>query len=142
MDDLVQETFLAAWANLNNFRGDSGLRHWLLGIARHKVEEYYRARLREAGLAPDETGEDGYQPPVVPIELDVELDRKRTWERTREVLSDLPESYATALLWRYWEQRSTRDIALAAGKTEKAVERLLARAREQFRRRWTERVNH
>jgi len=41
-----------------------------------------------------------------------------------------------ALLWRYWEARSARDIANAIGKTEKAVERLLARARARFRQLW------
>jgi len=43
-EDLVQEIFLAAWENLDKFRGDSPLRSWLLGIARHKVEDYYRRR--------------------------------------------------------------------------------------------------
>jgi len=40
------------------------------------------------------------------------------------------------LLWRYTENLSTREMAQNAGKTEKAIERLLARAREHFRRRW------
>src|SRR6516165_12705768 len=46
-DDLVQEVFLAAWESLDKFRGDAPLRSWLLGIARHKVEDHYRKRLRE-----------------------------------------------------------------------------------------------
>jgi DNA-directed RNA polymerase specialized sigma24 family protein len=39
-------------------------------------------------------------------------------------------------LWRYWEQRSTRDIAVAIGTTEKGVERRLARARARFKELW------
>lgn len=50
VDDLVQEVFLAAWENLNTFRGESSLRNWLLGIARHKVEDHYRKRLKEVQL--------------------------------------------------------------------------------------------
>jgi len=46
VDDLVQEVFLAAWANLGKFRADGSLQAWLIGIARHKVEDYYRERLR------------------------------------------------------------------------------------------------
>ncbi len=133
-EDLVQETFLAAWENLARFRGDAPLRKWLLGIARHKVEDYYRARLREAAL-PDEEDE---EPRLETEPLDVMLDRTRAQRRTREVLAELPESYRVALLWRYWEQRSAREIAQATAKTEKAVERLLARAREQFRKRWND----
>src|SRR5438552_9919032 len=46
-EDLLQEVFLASWKNLQNYRADAPLRHWLLGIARHKVEDYYRRQLNE-----------------------------------------------------------------------------------------------
>ncbi len=52
------------------------------------------------------------------------------------MLNEMPQHYSVALLWRYWERRSAREVAQATGRSEKAVERLLARAREQFRRRW------
>src|SRR6266852_2395730 len=45
-EDLVQEVFVAAWRGLKSYRGDASLRSWLLGIARHKVDDYYRKRLR------------------------------------------------------------------------------------------------
>ena len=128
-DDLVQEVFLAAWEGLGEFRGDSSLKVWLLGIARHKVEDHYRRRLRRA----EETLEDG---PAEEPEFEALLDRARLEERAQRVLGALPPEYAAALLWRYWEKRSTEEMALATGKTAKAVERLLARARQQFKKRW------
>src|SRR5262249_21754841 len=42
VDDIVQDVFLSAWESLDRFQGTSPLRVWLLGIARHKVEDYYR----------------------------------------------------------------------------------------------------
>ena len=39
VEDLLQEVLISAWKNLPNFRGDAGLRPWVLGIARHKVED-------------------------------------------------------------------------------------------------------
>src|SRR5688500_777235 len=47
VDDLVQDVFLAALGSLPRFLGNAPLRAWLLGIARHKVEAYYRRQLRE-----------------------------------------------------------------------------------------------
>ena len=48
VEDLMQEILVAAWKNLANFRAEADLRSWMLGIARHKVEDYYRKKFREA----------------------------------------------------------------------------------------------
>jgi RNA polymerase sigma-70 factor, ECF subfamily len=134
VEDLVHEVFLAAWDSLPNYHGSGPLQAWVMGIARHKVEDYYRARLR----AP-ESIEDVEQEPISPASVSdfhqlMEQDevRKNTWR----VMRDLPERYRMALIWRYWEKASAREMALKTGKTEKAIERLLARAREEFRERW------
>ena len=137
VDDLVQEIFLAAWENLERFRGDSPLRNWLLGIARHKVEDHYRKRLRELPLEDEEERLEN-SPSDVP-DLEETLAKRQAGQRTREILSSLSETYSVILLWRYWEKRSLRDIAVQTGRTEKAIERLLARARQQFKKRWNER---
>jgi RNA polymerase sigma-70 factor, ECF subfamily len=137
VDDFVQEIFLAAWESLPKYRGESPLRAWLLGIARHKVEDYYRKRLREVQLTAgeqDSPREDSTFPGVQEV-----IERSQAKRTTQEIIADLPEVYAVALLWRYWEKRSLREIALQTGKTEKAVERLLARARNQFKKKWDER---
>jgi RNA polymerase sigma factor (sigma-70 family) len=64
------------------------------------------------------------------------MDRANLEGRVRGILEELPEVYGLALLWRYWERRSAKEIAETTGKTEKAVERILARARAQFKRKW------
>jgi RNA polymerase sigma-70 factor (ECF subfamily) len=133
VDDLVQDIFIAAWENLASYRGDSPLGSWLHGIARHKVENYYRACLR-APLALDEADQDSAG--SVKPDFDEFLDRERLQQKTRAVLATLPEAYSLALLWRYWEQCSAEEMAMRTGKTQKAIERLLARAREMFRERW------
>ncbi len=133
IDDLVQETFLAALANLEQFRGTASLRSWLLGIARHKVEDYYRDQLRRPTALEDAT----FAEPAADRPLaDETIDRERMEARTRQILRQLPEAYGVVLLWRYWENRSVRDIATSSGRTEKAIERLLARARARFREMW------
>ena len=133
-EDLVQEVFLAAWHSLANFRGEASLRHWLLGIARHKIEDYYRKRLREPEM-PDEIDETLPELIVIP-RYEEQLDLVSNVEKTHRVLARLPEKYGLVLLWRYLEQRSAREMAQLTGKTEKAIERLLARARDHFRKEW------
>lgn len=128
VEDIVQEVFLDAWESLQEFRADSGVRAWLLGIARHKVQDFYRARLRVF----EAIDEDVFTSPEPAA--DEMLDRGRTQERVRAAMAKLPELYQIALLWRYWEKRSAEEMAHQTGKTVKAIERLLARAREHFRR--------
>ncbi|HTQ54017.1 MAG TPA: RNA polymerase sigma factor [Bryobacteraceae bacterium] len=134
VDDLVQEVFLAAWESLGAYRGDASLRSWLQGIARHKIENYYRACLR-APLPFDDAGPE-IAGAIADIGVDESLDRGRLEEKTRRILATLPETHSLALLWRYWEKRSAQEMAERTGKTVKAVERLLARARHMFRERW------
>ena len=134
VEDLVQEVFLAAWNSLRSFRGEASLRHWLLGIARHKIEDYYRKRLREPAVS-NEINEELPEQVFIPKYED-QLDRAANLEKTYRVLAKLPENYGLVLLWRYLEQRSAREMAQLTGRTEKAIERLLARARDRFRKEW------
>ena len=134
VDDLVHETFIAAWQRLVTFRGDSPLETWIIGIARHKIQDYYRDRLSRMEVWEDDTEGEGEN--AAGPALDMEIDRQLLVDRALSVLSRLPEQYATILLWRYWEHKNTREIGEAIGKTEKAVERLLARGREHFKRGW------
>jgi len=137
VDDLVQEVFLAAWENLESFKGESPLRNWLLGIARHKVEDHYRKRLREIQVLSEE--ESPGVEPANESRIEEAIQEQQTAKKTKEILALLPEQYSIVLLWRYWEKRSLSEIAAQTGRTEKAIERLLARARDQFKREWNER---
>ena len=134
VDDLVQDVFLAALSGLPRFTGASPLRAWLRGIARHKVEDYYRQRLRDP-----EPLADGTEPDQLMSEtplFDERIDLARLRRKAQDVMRQLPEPYAVVLLWRYWEGRSVRQMAIATGRTEKGIERLLARARAHFRQLW------
>ena len=134
VDDLVQEVFLAALTAIGTFRVESSPRTWLLGITRYKIADYYRERLRSLPLdtAEAQTDEGGADP-----RIEEALDRHRLEEKARAVLSTLSDTYRAVLVCRYWDQRSVGEIAEMSGKTVKSIERLLARARQQFRRSWS-----
>lgn len=136
IEDILQEILLAAWQALPTYRGDSSLQSWILGIARHKIDDYYRKRIREESTTGEE--EDSAPEPAMEPNLEQQLDSAAQQEKVQQILFSLPETYALALIWRYRDEKSVRDMAQLSGKTEKAMERLLARAREHFRRRWND----
>jgi RNA polymerase sigma-70 factor (ECF subfamily) len=135
VEDMMQDILFAAWQSLPTFREESSLRSWVLGIARHKVEDYYRRRICEIEL-PEEDDE-SEELVVMPI-FDQQLDSALEQDRVQKTMADIPEAYGVVLMWRYRDDKSAREIAELTGKSEKAVERLLARAREAFRRRWND----
>ena len=137
VDDVVQDVFLSALKGLATFEGQSSLRTWLIAIARHKIEDVYRQRLRlpEAIEDHDSLEEGSFSARAIPA-LDDQIDAARARVKVRHVLAQIPERYGLMLLWRYWEHRSTRDIAIAIGTTQKSVERTLARARARFKELW------
>lgn len=136
VDDVVQEVFLAAWRGLARYSGHATLRSWLLSIARNKVEDHYRSTLGRH-LEMLEAGEDTILPAPA-LDLVGAMDAERDAGRAAEILNRLPYEYAAVLRWRYWEERSAKEMAEASGRTEKAVERLLARARSRFKLLWEE----
>src|SRR5438093_10118728 len=96
VEDVVQDVFLAALQKLATFEGQSSVVGWLLGIARHKVEDFYRAQLRE----PDPLPDDGDMPSAgstVTPGLEELIDAARAEEKTRRILERLPVAYSAAL---------------------------------------------
>ena len=135
VEDLMQEIMFAAWQALPNFRGDANLRSWVMGIARHKVEDYYRKKIRKLESSEED---DSHPEPVTTPVFEQRLDSIAQQKRVQRTLTMLPEAYALALIWQYRDEKSVREMAQLTGKTEKAMERLLARARESFKRRWND----
>ena len=40
--DLVQETFLAAWRNMDNYKAEASVKNWLFVIVKSKMTDHYR----------------------------------------------------------------------------------------------------
>jgi RNA polymerase sigma-70 factor (ECF subfamily) len=134
---VVQDVFLSALKGLATFEGQSSLRTWLIAIARHKIEDIYRQQLRLPEALEDmDPVEEGLFLASTSTSLDEQIDATRARARVRNVLAQMRERYGLILLWRYWERRTTREIAIAIGTTEKSVERTLARARARFKELW------
>ncbi len=138
VEDVVQDTFLTALQSLSSWDGRSGLRGWLVGIAKNKIREARRKRtpqpladaLAEADADIDAILADVSREPLP----DHVLERRETSELVGAALSSLPADYQKALLDKYVDGRSTAEIARSSGRTEKAAESLLTRSRTAFAR--------
>jgi RNA polymerase sigma-70 factor (ECF subfamily) len=126
-EDLLQETLLEASRKLESFvpqEGGSSFYRWLVGIARHKLQEANRARhaLKRAA----EVALDG-DPARSQTSPSGHAMRAEGALRLHEALLTLPERQAEAVRLRYLEGMSLAETAERLACSEPAVKALVAR---------------
>src|ERR1700745_3682542 len=75
-DDLVQETLLRAWANLNSFEPGTNMSAWLFTILRNLFRSEYRKRRREVEDAEGSYAEQLTTPPDQTSHLELDEFRR------------------------------------------------------------------
>jgi RNA polymerase sigma-70 factor (ECF subfamily) len=130
-EELTSETMLAAVDALKRDAGPASLStSWLLGIARHKLVDYWRRLSREERSFQTI----GSQQTEAEDPWDVHLDRLRA----RQTLEMLTPQHRTVLTLRYLDDLPVADVAEILDRTVHATEALLVRARLTFRRAYSE----
>jgi len=120
-EDVTQEVWMLAARKLRAFDPARGrFAGWVCGLAANVARNAVRTRLRVtrrlAAVSTSSPESDGHDPELVAVGL-----------------AELPAGYEEVLRAKYFEQRSVGDIAAETGKSVKAVESLLTRARDAFR---------
>ncbi len=126
-EDVTQETFLAAVAELRKGRVVEAPVPWVLGIARHKLLDHYRRQSRRERT----------------VELDDELELvsgvpDEADDLAVAALARVPASQRAALVLRHLDGFSVPEVASALGRSIEAAESLLARGRTSFKRAYAE----
>jgi RNA polymerase sigma-70 factor (ECF subfamily) len=137
-EEVTQETFLSAVRLAPTFRGQSALFSWLCGIARKQVFYFYSNQRPERRGSPANTlSWDDEEVQLLqsalatgPLEQEI-VEQLAVRELVERILLALPEAEREALLLRYVEDLSVREIAGIIGRTEKGVESLLRRAKQR-----------
>ncbi|HKN98873.1 MAG TPA: sigma-70 family RNA polymerase sigma factor [Pseudonocardiaceae bacterium] len=125
-EDLTEETFLAALSACRRSAPPQLSVAWLIGVARHKLVDHWRAAAREerglrvvaGGLAEPEDPWDERLDAIV----------------ARQVLDTLGPQHRAVLTLRYLDGLPVADVAKYLDRTLHATEALLVRARSAFRK--------
>jgi RNA polymerase sigma-70 factor (ECF subfamily) len=118
-DDLVQECWMIAVKTIRRFDPSrSTFGTWLRGIAHNVLRNEVRKR----------------RPASEPLEHEpVAASHEAPSFAVAAAMAELPENYREVLAAKYCDGLAVVEIAAATGRTAKAVESLLTRAREAFR---------
>lgn len=129
-EDITQDIFIDVLNGLDRFRGLCSERTWIYKIARNKLNDHYRRQYRQNidVCAIDEAE------PVADSAQNIELQMEKTFENrfVRGCLDKLPIQYRLALIMKYVNDLSIKQMAEIAGKSPKAMESMLHRAKDAF----------
>lgn len=137
-ESIVQDALLVGFERLVDFAGRSSLHTWLCGIAKHKILNWRKKKR----AVPMQDLLAQLDPEIDAILLGIETEdipervlmRRETRDLVGATLSSLPPEYREALLRKYVEDEPVAAIARSLGKSDKAAESTLTRARAAFTR--------
>lgn len=138
IDDLVQETKIAALKLRNTFRGESKFSSWLIGIARNKTLTYVQRRRQMQPLEDANNEDDEYVHPhelIVEPECDALIDAQILSERLRDEIAKLSPVHREVVDYFYYQDLSVEEVAAKIGVPKETVRTRLYYARKQLRER-------
>jgi RNA polymerase sigma-70 factor, ECF subfamily len=126
MEDITQEVFLSAYSNLENFRGESSFKTWLLKIAVNKSKDYLKSwqycKVQVTNwLAKEELGKNDVEMNVISNLRDREL---------ANMIMQLPVKYREVIILYYYQDLDTNEISSLLNISVNTVKTRLIRGRD------------
>ena len=136
-EELAQDVFVETYRNIENFRGDSVIKTWLIRIAINKCKDFLKSKNRmkrsviNQSSSPDPETlniSDSFNHPGF------RLEQKENAGLIYKALDEIPFAQKTAFLLFEAEEMTYEEIARIMNKSTSSVESLLSRARENLRK--------
>ena len=134
VEDIVQETFAKALANLGGFRGRASFLTWTATIALNLATDWARKEKRRARLVPRAGVEGDEVPSVRAGTAEDAAERREETDRARAALDALPESLRLAVTLRVVEDLSYEEVALRLAAPVPRVRTWVSRGLDRLRR--------
>lgn len=109
-NDILQNTFVKAWTNIDSFRGDSSVETWLYIIATRETLSHIRASRPSVYLDQACDGEDESYP-AIQLEGDPFFDGDETQRQLQEAISTLPPKQREVFTLKYFQEMKYQDMS-------------------------------
>jgi RNA polymerase sigma-70 factor (ECF subfamily) len=138
-EDTAQNVLCQALSKMSTYRGEAPLFSWLCTFCRYEISKQRKSRgfqRNETTLTEDDPAVRSALESLLSVTSNdpgVATYQAELSRLVKVALDHLPALYADALESKYVHGYAVRDIAARIGKTEKATESILTRARVAFR---------
>ena len=132
-EDILQDVFLSAYKNLNDFDQDLKFSSWIYRIAHNKVISHFRKVTARPKTMTYEG--DSQLLNILASEEDIakSMEKRHDAAEVRDVLDELDEKYREALVLKFLEEKDYKEISDILEKPMGTVATLINRAKKQFK---------
>lgn len=109
-NDLLQNTFIKAWTNMDGFQGNSKISTWLYRIATNEALTFLSKQNSTETLSMDDE-----KSPVVDLEADEYFDGDELQQRLQKALLTLPPKQRTVFNMKYFDEMKYEDMSEVLG---------------------------
>src|SRR6185369_5324002 len=138
LDILLQDIFIKAYENLNDFDTDLPFSSWIYRISHNEAIDFLRKKKRFGASLDDPAYDDETialaDTIAAPGDMVADIDRDFIRKNISLVLDDLDPKYRSVLVLKFLEDKDYNDISDILRKPPGTVATLIHRAKKEFRR--------
>jgi len=108
-EDILQETFIKTYRNINDYDPDAKFSSWIYRIAHNQTIDTLRKRKVDAASFSIDAN-DAAQFLRAATDISAEVERNDTLSRIETIIRELPKTYREALILRFLEEKSYEEI--------------------------------
>lgn len=116
-DDVLQNTFLKAWSNIDTFRGDAKLSTWLFRIAHNETLTFLSKQRETISIDTNITDDDDDAPLTLAntLESDPYFDGDETEALLHTAITALPDKQRAVFNMKYFQEMKYEDMSDITG---------------------------
>lgn len=116
-DDVLQNTFVKIFRNIESFKGDSQLFSWMYRIATNEAISFLHSKARKQRISSEEL----QQRIIDNLETDIYFEGKEIQLKLQKAVASLPEKQQQVFNMKYFQDLKYREISEILGTSEGAL---------------------
>lgn len=131
-EEVLQEAFVKAWQNLNEF--DKGLKFssWIYRIVHNTVITEWKKTQSKGKDKKQKINNELFQNLPSSLNIEDELNKKLNGENIRNILQLLPQKYSEVIILKFLEEKDYKEISDILKKPSGTIATLISRAKKAF----------
>ncbi|MBD3251665.1 sigma-70 family RNA polymerase sigma factor [Candidatus Uhrbacteria bacterium] len=131
-EDILQDTFIKVYQNLNGFDPKQKFSSWIYRITRNEVISNYRKLQARAEGRTDYVEESAFYALASDLDITRDIEMKDLRQTICKVLEEMDPKYREVLVLKYLEEKDYKEISYILKKPMGTVATLLNRAKKRF----------